>query len=303
MIDTQVESFSKYRPLLFGIAWRMLGNAADAEDILQEAFLRWQRTVESDIRSPKAFLVTIVTRLCLNHLDLARVKKEQFFGTNASLECLPSGEVNPAEDADLADALDAAFSVMLKCLSPVERAVFLLREVFECDYIEVARIVEKSEDNCRQILRRARERIAGRDSRFEVTLEQQETVLREFLSATTSGDLDRLAKALVGDATLVCDGENLGATTPPPIEGVAAVCRFLINKAREWTSSGASLQRIAIGEVPLLLAYCDGRLMNALAFVLRGAQVRTVYLITCPVRLRSLAAQCPAPNGGQSIEF
>jgi len=303
MIDTQVESFSKYRPLLFGIAWRMLGNAADAEDILQEAFLRWQRTVESDIRSPKAFLVTIVTRLCLNHLDLARVKKEQFFGTNASLEGLPSGEVNPAEDADLADALDAAFSVMLKCLSPVERAVFLLREVFECDYIEVARIVEKSEDNCRQILRRARERIAGRDSRFEVTLEQQETVLREFLSATTSGDLDRLAKALVGDATLVCDGENLGATTPPPIEGVAAVCRFLINKAREWMSSGASLQRTAIGAVPLLLAYCDGRLMNALAFVLRGAQVRTIYLITCPVRLRSLSAQCPAPNGGPSTEF
>ena len=303
MIDTQVESFSQYRPLLFGIAWRMLGNAADAEDILQEAFLRWQRTVESDIRSPKAFLVTIVTRLCLNHLDLARVKKERFFGTNASLEGVPSGEVNPAEDADLADALDAAFSVMLKCLSPVERAVFLLREVFECDYIEVARIVEKSEDNCRQILRRARERIAGRDSRFEVTLEQQETVLREFLSATTSGDLDRLAKALVGDATLVCDGENLGATTPPPIEGVAAVCRFLINKAREWTSSGASLQRTAIGAVPLLLAYCDGRLMNALAFVLRGAQVRTIYLITCPVRLRSLSAQCLPPNSGQSLEF
>ena len=239
----------------------------------------------------------------MNHLDLARAKKEQLFGTNASLESLPSGEVNPAEDADLADALDAAFSVMLKCLSPVERAVFLLREVFECDYIEVARIVEKSEDNCRQILRRARERIVGRDPRFEVTLEQQETVLREFLSATTSGDLDRLAEALVGDATLVCDGENLGATTPPPIEGVAAVCRFLINQAREWMSSAASLQRTAVGEVPLLMAYCDGRLMNALAFVLRGRQVRTIYVITCPVLLRSLSAQYPPPNSGQSIEF
>jgi len=302
MIDTQVESFSQHRPLLFGIAWRMLGNATDAEDILQEAFLRWQRSVESDVRSPKAFLVTIVTRLCLNHLDLARVKKEQLFGTNASLECLRSGEENPADDADLADALDAAFSVVLKCLSPVERAVFLLREVFECDYIEVARIVEKS-DNCRQILRRARERIAGRDPRFEVTLEQQESVLQEFLSATTSGDLDRLAEALVGDVTLVCDSENLGATAPPPIEGAAAVCPFLINKAREWMSSGASLRRTAIREVPLLLAYCAGRLMNALAFVLRGAQVRTIYLITCPVRLRSLSAQCPAPDGGPSTEF
>src|SRR6185369_6558941 len=137
----------------------------------------------------------------------------------------------------------------------------------------------------------------------EVTLEQQESVLQEFLSATTSGDLDRLAEALVGDVTLVCDSENLGATAPPPIEGAAAVCPFLINKAREWMSSGASLRRTAIREVPLLLAYCAGRLMNALAFVLRGAQVRTIYLITCPVRLRSLSAQCPAPDGGPSTEF
>jgi RNA polymerase sigma-70 factor (ECF subfamily) len=303
MTDTRVQSFNEHRPLLFGIAWRMLGNAADAEDILQEAFVRWQRTVESDVRSPRAFLVTIVTRLCLNHLDLARVKNEHLFGTQSSLECLPSGETNPAGDADLADALDAAFSVVLKCLSPVERAVFLLREVFECDYSEVARIVEKSEDNCRQILRRARERIAGRDPRFEVTLQQQETVLGEFLSATTSGDLDRLAEALAGDATLVCDGGNLGATAPPSIAGVAEVCRFLINKAREWVSSGARLQRTAVGEVPLLLAYGDGRLTNALAFVLRGGQVRTIYMITCPIRLRSLSAQCPAPNGRQGIEF
>ena len=303
MIDTQVESFSQQRPLLFGIAWRMLGNAADAEDILQEAFLRWQRTVESDVRSPRAFLVTIVTRLCLNHLDLARVKKECLFGMDASLDRLPSGEMNPAEDADLADALDAAFSVVLKCLSPIERAVFLLREVFECDYIEVARIVEKSEDNCRQILRRARERIAGRDPRFEVTLEQQETVLQEFLSATTSGDLDRLAKALAEDATLLCDGENLGAPTPPPIQGASAISQFLINKAREWMSAGVSLQRTAIREVPLLLAYWDGKLLNALAFVFRGEQVGTIYAITCPVRLRSLSAQCPPLNRGQSMEF
>lgn len=146
MIDTQVERFNQHRPLLLGIAWRMLGNTADAEDILQETFLRWMRTVESEIRSPRAFLVTVVTRLCLNHLDRARVKREQPFGTNAPEDGLPSGEANPADDADLADALDAAFTVMLKCLSPVERAVFLLREVFECDYIEVARIVEKSED-------------------------------------------------------------------------------------------------------------------------------------------------------------
>lgn len=176
------------------------------------------------------------------------MKREQPFGTNAPEDGLPSGETNPADDADLADALDAAFTVMLKCLPPVERAVFLLREVFECDYIEVARIVEKSEDNCRQILRRARGRIAGRDPRFEVTREQQETVLREFLNATSSGDLVRLAKALAGDATLICDGENLGLPAPAPIEGAAAVCHLLVQKGHEWRSAGASLQPTVIGK-------------------------------------------------------
>ena len=303
MIDTQFESFNQNRPLLFGIAWRMLGNAADAEDILQEAFLRWQRTGESDIRSPKAFLLTIVTRLCLNHLDSARVKKEQLFGTNASLESLPSGEVNPAEDVDLADALDAAFSVVLKCLSPVERAVFLLREVFECDYTEVSRIVEKSEENCRQILRRARERIAGRDHRFEVKLEEQEAVLREFLSATATGELDRLAKILARDATLVSDAANLGAPAPPPIHGAAAISCFLMDKARDWMRSGARLQKMAIREVPLLLAYCDGKLLNALALIFRGGQVQTIYVVACPVRLRSLSVQCPPPSDGQDNIF
>lgn len=275
----------------------MLGNVTDAEDILQEALIRWQRLDESSVRSPRAFLVTMVTRLCLNHLDLARVKKERLFGTDAALESIPTGETNPAEDVDLADALDAAFSVVLKCLSPMERAVFLLREVFECDYAEVARIVEKSEDNCRQILRRAKERIAGRDSRFEVTLDQQETVLREFLSATESGDLDRLAHALAEDAILVCDGENLGAHAPPPVTGLATVAQALGNKMREWMSAGAIIQRTSFGQVPMLLAYCDGKLLNALAFVLRAGHVRTVYAITCPVRLRSLSVQCPPPGG------
>src|SRR6185295_3794276 len=118
-------------------------------------------------------------------------------------------------------------------------------EVFECDYAEVSRILEKSEENCRQILRRARERIAGRDHRFEVKLEEQETVLREFLSATANGDLDRLAMVLAGDATLVSDGENLGAPAPPPVHGAAAISNFLIDKAREWMRSGARLQKTA----------------------------------------------------------
>jgi RNA polymerase sigma-70 factor, ECF subfamily len=299
--ELHVETFTQHRPLLFGIAWRMLGNTADAEDLLQEALLRWMRTNPLEIRSPKAFLVTMVTRLCLNHLDLARVKKEVSFDLNASRDWLVPTEVAPANDEDLAEALDAAFSVVLKCLSPIERAVFLLREVFECDYSEIARIVEKSEDNCRQILRRARERIAGRDPRFEVSVEQQETLLREFLSATTSGDLDRLAKALAGEATLVCDGENLGALAPPPIHGAGAISDFLTSRIRKLLAAGAHFRQSRFGEVPLLLAYCDGKLVKALALVLRAGQVRAVYLVNCPVRLRSIAAQCQAMEQGEIL--
>src|SRR5688572_15649287 len=284
--ESHLESFDQHRPILFGIAWRMLGNPADAEDLLQEALLRWTRINPLEIRSPKAFLITMVTRLCLNHLDLARVKKEISFDLEASRDWLASTEASPANDEDLAEALDAAFSVVLKCLSPIERAVFLLREVFECDYSEVARIVEKSENNCRQILSRARERIAGRDPRFEVSVEQQETILREFLSATASGDLDRLAKALAGEATLVCDGENLGAAAPPPIHGAAAISAFLTTRIRRLLAAGAHLRQSRFGDVPLLLAYCEGKLVKALALVLRAGQVRAVYLVNCPVRLR-----------------
>jgi hypothetical protein len=142
-------------------------------------------------------------------------------------------------------------------------------------------------------------RIAGRDHRFEVKLEVQETVLREFLSATVNGDLDRLAKVLAGDATLVCDGENLGAPAPPPVHGAAAISSFLVEKAREWMRSGARLQKTAIREVPLLFAYCDGKLLNALALIFQGGQVQTIYVVACPVRLRSLSVQCPPPDGGK----
>ena len=288
---------------MFGIAWRMLGNPTDAEDLLQEAFLRWMRTSPLEIRSPRAFLVTVVTRLCLNHLDLARVKKEISFDMDASRDWLASAEASPANDTDLAEALDAAFSVVLKCLSPIERAVFLLREVFECDYSEVARIVEKSEDNCRQILSRARERIAGRDPRFEVSVEQQEAVLLEFLSASATGDLDRLAKALAGNAILVCDGDNLGAVAPPPIHGVTAISDILMNRIRKLLSADVHFRKTHFREVPLLLAYCEGKLVKALALVLRAGYVRTIYLVNCPVRLRSIEAQCRAADNGENLNL
>ena len=299
--EWHVESFNEHRPLLFGIAWRMLGNSADAEDILQNSFIRWQRVVEAEIRLPRAFLVTMVTRLCLNHLDLARVKNELALGTEFALENLPSADTNLANDAELAEALDAAFSVVLHCLSPIERAVFLLREVFDRDYSEVARIVEKSEENCRQILRRARERIAQQKPRFHPTAAQQETMLQEFLKATTTGDIDRLSTMLTREISLVSDGDNLGVAPPAPVHGIEAVARFLANKSREFSLADVRVEMSMFNNVPFFLAYSREKLLSVLALILRGGQVQTVYLIKCPVRLRSLSAQFRPPDVPSSI--
>lgn len=274
----------------------MLGNAADAEDILQEALIRWQKADLNQIRSPRAFLVTMVTRLCLKHLDLARVQNELLLGTESALENLPSGQIGPASDSDLADALDAAFSIVLQCLSPIERAVFLLREVFDRDYSEVARIVEKTEDNCRQILRRARERIAGQEPRFTISLTQQETLLQEFLAASTTGDVDRLAAILSEDVLLVRDGDNLGVPAPAPIQGAIGVAKLVTQKLSNSNQVGSIVKRARFQDAPLLLLYTHNQIQMALALVVAGNTVQTLYLITCPVRLRSLAAQCASAS-------
>jgi RNA polymerase sigma-70 factor (ECF subfamily) len=285
----KAQSFAEHRPLLFGIAWRMLGNSSDAEDILQDAFLRWQKIDQSVVRSPRSFLVTVVTRLCLNHLDRAHVRHE-VLGADAFLQELPSGETNPANDADLAEALDAAFTVMLRCLSPIERAVFLLREVFDRDYAEISRIVEKSEDNCRQIVRRARSRVAGQEPRFVVDAKEQDALLREFLNASNTGDVERLATLLASDATLLADGANLGVASPAPVEGRTAVCAALLQQL--GSDSSRMIETALLGDLPILFNYVNGSLASALAFAFRQTVITTIYRITCPVRLRSLAAQC-----------
>ena len=289
---SDLEMFAEHRPVLLGIAQRMLGNAADAEDVLQETYVRWQKSSKAEIQYPLAFLITIATRLCLNHLDRAHVRHEHCSTDTASPELLAAPALNPADNAALADALDGAFSVMIRCLSPIERAVFLLREVFECDYSDVARIVGRSDENCRQILRRARQRIAGRDVRFEVSSEQQEKLLREFLQATAHGDFHGLADALAKDAKLIADGSDIGMAPPPPVTGADDICNFLSRQHDELFPPSANLQRTAIEGVPILLTFLGSKLANALTFSIEDGRFQTLHLITCPLRLRMLAAQC-----------
>ena len=188
--------------LLFSIAYRMLGTVADAEDMLQDAFIRWQQAPRDEIRSPKAFLVTIVSRLCINHLQSARAQREEYVGQWLPEPVVTDAASDPTSALWAGESISMAFLVLLERLNPIERAVFLLREVFDYDYAAIAAAVGRTETNCRQILRRAREHVHAARPRFTPSARKQTDLLTRFVQAATNGDLDGLVALLASDAEL-----------------------------------------------------------------------------------------------------
>ena len=281
------EMFTALRPSLHAVAYHMLANTADAEDMVQESFLRWQKTDESQVRVPKAFLTTVVTRLCLKHLESARVQREESFGS-AMAEALESAGADASDaHAQLADSLAEALLVVLKALSPLERAVFLLREVFDCEYSEIAAVVEKSEENCRQILRRAREGVVSRRPRYEVMPQQEEQILKSFVQAAADGNWAELIEVLSDDATLVCDGSDVGLG-PTSVQGARSVAELVVAGASRWLGDGASIRMVRFQTHVGVLAYRNGVPVCSIFLSTRDGEVLSVRVITCPVRLRSL---------------
>ena len=206
--DRSAADYAEFRPLMFSIAYRMTGSISDAEDIVQEAFLRLTRVLRdgASIDSPKAYLATATTRLAISHLRSARVRRESYVGAWLPEPLLSGTEPDPAERAEMSDSLSMAFLVLLESLTPTERAVFLLHEVFGYDYKEIAGITGKSEPNCRQILARARHHVDEGKPRFEASREQREEVARRFFEAAGGGDLAALLELLAPDVTMVGDG-------------------------------------------------------------------------------------------------
>src|SRR6185295_5145668 len=186
---THLSVFAEYREYLFSLAQRILGSRPDAEDLLQETFIRWQQTSLAQIRSPKAFLATVVKHLCLNHLQSAQIRRETNVETHDSDEKLLPEQ--PAEGESI-----SALTILLERLSPKERAVLLLREVFDCDYDEIASVISNRADTCRQLLRRARQHLAEARARFEVSPEQLQKLARQFAVTCASGDLKGLVTVL-----------------------------------------------------------------------------------------------------------
>ncbi len=286
-MTVRTEDFERHRSLLYSITYRMLGSVTDAEDIVQEAYLRWQEAPETEVRSPKSYLSAVVTRLSIDRLRSARARREEYVGP-----WLPEPLVSErAEDAggttELDESLSMAFLVLFESLNPVERAVFLLREVFDYDYEEISRIVGKSEDNCRQIAHRARQSVAARRPRFERSPEQEERLTERFVEACVSGDMEGLIGLLSEDVTLWSDGGGKVAAAPYPIHGPERVARFLLGVLRT-VPPGFSARPVRVNGGPGVVGYVDGHPTGVVALDVADERLRSVHIVVNPDKQRAI---------------
>jgi RNA polymerase sigma-70 factor (ECF subfamily) len=284
--------YLEYRPLMFSIAYRMTGSVSDAEDIVQEAFLRLTRTLRDGtvIESPKAFLATVATRLAITHQTSARVRRESYVGSWLPEPLLESTEPDPAEHAELSDSLSMAFLVLLESLAPAERAVFLLREVFGYDYAEIAQITGKSEPNCRQILARARRRIDERGRpRFEASRAESEEAARRFFTAIEGGDLDGLLRVLAPDVTSIGDGGGKALALTKPLHGRDRVARMWLGLARRGLKERIRFELVRVNGQPGAVGYDeDGRVVGVIVLDIADGLVQATRSIINPDKLAHL---------------
>jgi RNA polymerase sigma-70 factor (TIGR02957 family) len=272
------------RPLMLSIAYRMVGSFSEAEDLVQEAFLRLHQ--EDDVSSPKAWLTTVVTRLAIDHLRSARVRREEYPGT-----WLPEPVLaDPAPDAAArAESLSLAVLVLLESLTPVERAVFVLREAFDYGYDEIAEIVGKSEANCRQLAARARRHVHERRPRFEPSREQRDELVRRFVAALQEGETEPLVELLAADAEFYGDGGGKAPAVGRPVRGADAVIRLLAGFLRAATRRNATAEAIEFNGETGLAAYEDGRLLAVWAFEISDGAIRAIHGVVNPDKLRHVA--------------
>jgi RNA polymerase sigma-70 factor, ECF subfamily len=290
------EVFDRNRPLLFSISYRMLGSVMEAEDVVQEAFLRWQQAPEGEVRSPSAYLWTVVTRLCIDRLRSARVRRERYVGPWLPEPLLVEQAPEVTGTADLDESLSMAFLVLLESLTPVERAVFLLREVFGYEYAEIASLVGKSEANCRQISRRARQSVAARRPRFESSPEQEERLIDGFLKASLGGDMGALLELLSEDAILYSDGGGKTRAALNPIYGADNVARFLAGILGK-IPPGFTVRKTRVNGRPGIVGYFgDGSPQSVVTFEVSDGSVDTIRLVVNPEKLANVPPLKPAED-------
>ncbi|MBK8901520.1 MAG: RNA polymerase sigma-70 factor [Anaerolineaceae bacterium] len=278
-----IENFASLRPYLFTVAYNMLGSVMDAEDMVQEAYVRWQRA-GAVAESPKAYLTAVTTRLCIDHLRSAKVQREEYIGPWLP-EPLVQGSYPPAEEnVTLSETLSLALLVLLESLSPTERAVFLLREIFDYEYAEVAATVGKSEANCRQMVRRARQHLAAGKPRFDVPLPQQESLITQFSQAVLAGDLDGLIELLAEDIEVWSDGGGKVTAARKIIVGREKVAHFLLGVTRLAPENAETQVALINGQLGIV-ARVDGRPVLVMALEMGNGRIQAIRNILNPDKL------------------
>jgi RNA polymerase sigma-70 factor, ECF subfamily len=289
--EDRLQAFHQHRAVLFSIAYRMLGSLADAEDMLQESFIRWQQVApDVEIGSTRAYLVTILSRLCINHLQSARVKREQYVGQwlPEPLVTSPNVLLDLSLSSQLDDSISMAFLVLMERLTPMERAVFLLREVFDYEYSEIAQTVNQSESNCRQILRRARQHIKEARPRFDPSPQQRDKLLKEFLDASLRGDLDGLVAVLSNEITFYSDSGGKAAALPNPIYGAQNVARAVLGSLNKFVPRNIVSRFARINGQPGIVNYMDGHPHSVLTVDVINQRICNIYVVSNPKKLERL---------------
>ncbi|MDX5570033.1 RNA polymerase sigma-70 factor [Streptomyces sp. ID05-04B] len=280
-------AFVAHRSLLFTVAYEMLGSAADAEDVVQESWLRWVDVDHSQVRDPRAYLVRVVTRQALNRLRSLSRSREEYVGEWLPEPVLTSPDV--ADDVELAESVSIAMLTVLETLGPTERAVFVLREVFEMPYDEIAGAVGKSATAVRQIARRAREHVAARRPRVQVSRSEQQAVVERFLASLRTGRLQDLMEVMAPDVVLIADGGGLAAAALAPIHGVEQVAKVLA-RANRVEATALDATAVWLNGAPAGRIEIDGESVTALSLVVENGQVTRVYLVRNPRKLTRLDA-------------
>ena len=284
--DKKVEIFRQHKTRLFGIAYRMLGTSDEAEDILQEAYIRWHKTDTAEIETPEAWLVTVVTRLSIDRLRKASIERETYIGPWLPEPLITSIAPSPEEEMELASNLSLAFMVLLERLSPLERAVFLLHDIFDCDYAEIARIVGKSETASRQIIHRARTRVKNDKPRFEANEKERTRLIKKFAAASYSGDEKTLLSLFSEEISSVSDGGGKVTAARKILRGKNRIARVFSILGAKY---GKVLKNLIIpinGETGLLTLF-EGKPLAVTAFEFEDGKISAMYRVMNPDKLKA----------------
>lgn len=283
MSDERTAAFEGHRDRLLRLAYRMLGQVQAAEDAVQDAYLRWCSVNPETVNDAGAYLTTIVTRLCLDELSSARAERETYTGP-----WLPEPVVEPMERPDRtterSDAVSMAMLVVLDTLPPRQRAVFVLREAFDLPYAQIASVIDENEAYCRKLAQRARTRIRERDVETDVSVEEQEALVQQFVTAIENGDAEAVAQTLADDAVVTSDGGGEVVAARRPIEGRDRITRFLLGIA-DQASEDLDVQQVLVNGRPGLLATVDGRPHSVWFFHVKGGRIQDAYAVLNPAKL------------------